>query len=254
MNIIEAKNVTRTFQLGKVQVTALDDVSITVDKGEFLAIAGPSGSGKTTLLNLIGCIDTATKGYIEIDGQDVSRMNSDQLADIRANKLSFIFQTFNLIPVLSAYENVEYPLLLHEKNPAKRRDKILQALHSVALDRHIKHRPDELSGGQRQRVAIARALVTNPKIILADEPTANLDIKTGEKILEIMKQINEEKKTAFIFSTHDPKVMGMASRIISIRDGQISKYSHFDRRMDISRNGSYKGEERRRGTEPRESN
>ena len=137
MSIIKVKNVTRTFQLGKVQVAALEDVSITVGKGEFLAIAGPSGSGKTSLLNLIGCIDKANKGYIEIDGQDVSRMNSNQLADIRANKLSFIFQTFNLIPVLSAYENVEYPLLLHEKNQGKRRDRILQALHSVELDRHI---------------------------------------------------------------------------------------------------------------------
>lgn len=251
MNIITVKNVTKIFQLGKVQVTALDDVSMTVDKGEFLAIAGPSGSGKTTLLNLIGCIDKADKGYIEIDGQDVSRMNSNQLADIRASKLSFIFQTFNLIPVLSAYENVEYPLLMREKNPAKRRDRILQALHNVGLDSYIKHRPDELSGGQRQRVAIARALVTEPKIILADEPTANLDIKTGEKILEIMKQINEEKKTIFVFSTHDPKVMGMASRIINIRDGEISKYSHFDRRIGIE-NGSYQGEERRTGTQRRE--
>ena len=253
MNIITVKNVTRIFQLGKVQVTALDDVSMTVAKGEFLAIAGPSGSGKTTLLNLIGCIDKADKGYIEIDGQNVGQMNSNQLADIRARKLSFIFQTFNLIPVLSAYENVEYPLLMHEKNSVKRRDKILQALHSVGLDKHIKHRPDELSGGQRQRVAIARALVTEPKIILADEPTANLDIKTGEKILEIMKQINEEKKTSFIFSTHDPKIMDMASRIINIRDGQISKYSHFDRRIGI-KNESYQGEERRTGTERRESN
>ncbi|MDD4272878.1 MAG: ABC transporter ATP-binding protein [Desulfobacter postgatei] len=251
MNIITVKNVTKIFHLGKVQVTALDDVSMTVDKGEFLAIAGPSGSGKTTLLNLIGCIDKADKGDIEIDGQDVTRMNSNQLADIRASKLSFIFQTFNLIPVLSAYENVEYPLLMSEKNPAKRRDRILQALHNVGLDSHIKHRPDELSGGQRQRVAIARALVTEPKIILADEPTANLDIKTGEKILEIMKQINEEKKTIFVFSTHDPKVMGMASRIINIRDGKISKYSHFDRRIGIE-NGSYQGEERRTGTQRRE--
>ena len=253
MNIITVKNVTKIFQLGKVQVTALDDVSITVDQGEFLAIAGPSGSGKTTLLNLIGCIDKADKGYIEIDGQNVGRMNSNQLADIRAKKLSFIFQTFNLIPVLSAYENVEYPLLKHEKSPAKRRDRILQALHSVGLESHIKHRPDELSGGQRQRVAIARALVTNPKIILADEPTANLDIKTGEKILGIMKQINEEKKTIFVFSTHDPKVMGMASRIVNIRDGQISKYSHFDRRTDV-KNGFYQGEERRAGIQRRESN
>ncbi len=252
MSIIDVKNVTRFFQLGKVQVTALDDVSITVDQGEFLAISGPSGSGKTTLLNLIGCIDKADKGYIGIDGQDVSRMNSNQLADIRSKKLSFIFQTFNLIPVLSAYENVEYPLLINEKNPAKRRDRILQALHSVELDRHIKHRPDELSGGQRQRVAIARALVTNPKIILADEPTANLDIKTGEKILEIMKQINEKKKTIFVFSTHDPKVMGMASRIVNIRDGQISKYSHFDRRVGV-KNESYQEGERRSGTERRES-
>ena len=251
MKMIEVKNITKIFNLGNVQVTALSDVSISAETGEFLAIAGPSGSGKTTLLNLIGCIDKANKGYIEIDGQDVSQMSSNQLADIRANKLSFIFQTFNLIPVLSAYENVEYPLLMLEKDPEKRREKIFKALHSVGLDTHIKHRPDELSGGQRQRVAIARALVTDPKIILADEPTANLDIKTGEKILDIMKQINEEKKTLFVFSTHDPKVMQMASRIIHIRDGQIAKYSHFDRRFGLE-DEEYPGNERRVESDPRE--
>lgn len=233
MTIIQVKNVTKIFNLGKVQVTALKDVSISAEKGEFLAIAGPSGSGKTTLLNLIGCIDKADEGKIEIDGQDVSQMNSNQLADIRARKLSFIFQTFNLIPVLSAYENVEYPLLMSENNHGKRREKILNALHDVELDKYADHKPDELSGGQRQRVAIARALITKPKIILADEPTANLDIKTGKKVLEIMRRINEKEKTLFVFSTHDPKVMEMATRNVHIRDGEVTKYGHFDRRFGI---------------------
>lgn len=228
--IVETDQVSKTFFLGKTKVHALTDVSIKAFEGEFLAIAGPSGSGKTTLLNLIGCIDQPTKGVIKIDDKIVTGLSSNRLADIRTAKLSFIFQTFNLIPVLSACENVEYPLLKTIKNKNERLDRVHGSLKSVGLENYTAHRPDELSGGQRQRVAIARALVTEPRIILADEPTANLDQKTGKDILNIMKAINEESNTLFIFSTHDPKVMQMASRIIRITDGCIEDYNHFDRR------------------------
>ena len=240
--VVKTKQVSRIFSLGKTKVQALDNISTEAGEGEFLAIAGPSGSGKTTLLNLIGCIDKPTSGSIEIDGEEVSTLSSDQLADIRLEKLSFIFQTFNLIPVLSAFENVEYPLLKTQKNSAKRSDLVRQSLKNVGLEKHMLHRPDELSGGQRQRVAIARALVTNPRIILADEPTANLDQKTGDDVLKIMKKINEEYKTLFIFSTHDLKVMQMASRIIRVTDGKIVDYNHFDRRGNEANGADFPSE------------
>jgi len=230
--VVETEEVSKTFLLGKTKVQALSKININIFEGEFLAIAGPSGSGKTTLLNLIGCIDHPTEGTIKIDGEVVTGLSSNRLADIRMAKLSFIFQTFNLIPVLSAFENVEYPLLKTVKNKKERLDRVRDCLKSVGLEKYMKHRPDELSGGQRQRVAIARALVTEPRIILADEPTANLDQKTGEEILNIMKSINEDHKTLFIFSTHDPKVMQMASRIIRITDGKIVEYNYFDLRMN----------------------
>ncbi|MFA5903199.1 MAG: ABC transporter ATP-binding protein [Desulfobacula sp.] len=228
--VVTIQNVSKIFLLGKTEVQALTNINIEVFEGEFLAIAGPSGSGKTTLLNLIGCIDQPTEGMIKIDDEIVTGLSSNKLADIRLSKLSFIFQTFNLIPVLSAFENVEYPLLKKIKNSHERSDRVVESLKNVGLEKYLKHRPDELSGGQRQRVAIARALVTQPRIILADEPTANLDQKTGEDVLNIMKRINEENHTLFIFSTHDPKVMQMASRIIRITDGEIRDYNHFDRR------------------------
>ena len=228
--VVKTEQVSKIFLLGKTKVQALSDISIEVFEGEFLAIAGPSGSGKTTLLNLIGCIDQPTKGTIRIDDETVTGLSSNRLADIRLAKLSFIFQTFNLIPVLSAYENVEYPLLKMIKNKNERSHRVRDSLKNVGLEKYMKHRPDELSGGQRQRVAIARALVTKPRIILADEPTANLDQKTGEDVLNIMKNINEDQNTLFIFSTHDPKVMQMASRIIRITDGRVADYNHFDRR------------------------
>jgi putative ABC transport system ATP-binding protein len=228
--VVKTEQVSKIFLLGKTKVQALSDISIDVFEGEFLAIAGPSGSGKTTLLNLIGCIDQPTKGTIRIDDETVTGLSSNRLADIRLAKLSFIFQTFNLIPVLSAYENVEYPLLKMIKNKNERSRRVRDSLKNVGLEKYMKHRPDELSGGQRQRVAIARALVTKPRIILADEPTANLDQKTGEDVLNIMKNINEDQNTLFIFSTHDPKVMQMASRIIRITDGRVADYNHFDRR------------------------
>jgi putative ABC transport system ATP-binding protein len=208
--------------LGEQRVEALRDVSLTIEEGVFLAIAGPSGSGKSTLLNLIGCIDTPTRGTIIVDGHDVSRRSPDQLADLRARTIGFVFQTFNLLPVLSAEENVEYPLLqLPELSKDERRERVAHFLKVVQLSKYARHRPNQLSGGQRQRVAIARALATRPKIVLADEPTANLDHRTGEGILALMKDINTALGTTFIFSTHDKKVMAKADRLVRIEDGQI---------------------------------
>jgi len=221
MDIVETKALTKDFHLGKTLIHALKDVDFAVSKREFLAIAGPSGSGKSTLLNLIGCIDLPTSGKIKIDGIDVSGLSSDELADLRATKIGFIFQMFNLIPVLSAFENIEYPLLRKKIKHHVRKEKVMNALKNVGLESFAMHKPDELSGGQRQRVAIARALVSEPKIILADEPTANLDHKTGTAVLEVMKKINEDQGTVFIFSTHDPKVMSIASRIVQLADGKV---------------------------------
>jgi putative ABC transport system ATP-binding protein len=221
MAIIEAQNLAKDFYLGKTLIQALKGVSFEIEAQEFVAIAGPSGSGKTTLLNLLGCIDVPSSGTLKIEGRDITPLSSDELADIRHNKLGFVFQTFNLIPVLSAFENVEYSLLKSKMSKTERRDRVMDSLKEVGLLDHVAHKPEELSGGQRQRVAIARALVREPEIILADEPTANLDHQTGGRVLEIMKRINEERKTIFIFSTHDPKIMETASRVIYIRDGQI---------------------------------
>ncbi|MDL1984893.1 MAG: ABC transporter ATP-binding protein [Deltaproteobacteria bacterium] len=221
MDIVEAKALTKDFHLGKTLIYALKGVDLAVSEREFLAIAGPSGSGKSTLLNLIGCIDLPTSGSIKIDGIDVSALSSDELADLRATKIGFIFQMFNLIPVLSAFENIEYPLLRKKIKHHMRKEKVMDALKNVGLESFATHKPDELSGGQRQRVAIARALISEPKIILADEPTANLDHKTGTAVLEVMKKINEDQGTVFIFSTHDPKVMSMASRIVQLMDGKV---------------------------------
>jgi len=221
MIIVRTKKLTKNFYLGKTEVHALRGVDIKIEEGEFMAIAGPSGSGKSTLLNLIGCIDTPTSGYIEIDGLDVSGLSSNRLAELRASTIGFIFQTFNLLPVLSAFENIEYPLFKKNMKKYERKTKVINALKTVGLEKFAGHRPDQLSGGQRQRVAIARALVADPKIILADEPTANLDHQTGLDVLKVMKLINEEKKTTFVFSTHDPKVLDTANRVVELFDGSI---------------------------------
>lgn len=222
MSLISVIDVSKKYMMGKQEVVALDGVSIEIEEGEFTAIAGPSGSGKSTLLNLIGCIDTPDSGKVIIKGSDVSAQTPDQLADYRAHVIGFIFQTFNLLPVLTAIENVEYPLLYRKDISKKeKRERAMHYLEVVGLASFITHRPNELSGGQRQRVAIARALVTKPGIVLADEPTANLDHKTGEGILELMKKINRDLKTTFVFSTHDPKVMSIADRVIQISDGKI---------------------------------
>ena len=222
MNVVQVDHVCKDYRLGEQTVRALDDVSLSIEEGVFLAIAGPSGSGKSTLLNLIGCIDTPSSGRIVIDGKDVSGQTPDQLADLRARTIGFIFQTFNLLPVLSAEENVEYPLLqMRELGRDERRARVAKMLEIVGLARFARHRPNQLSGGQRQRVAIARALVTRPRLVLADEPTANLDHQTGEGILTLMQEINRRSGTTFIFSTHDRKVMSKANRLVRIEDGRV---------------------------------
>lgn len=220
--VVEVREISKRYALGEQTVTALKDISIVVYQGEFLALAGPSGSGKSTLLNMIGCIDSPTEGSILIQGEDVSRKTADELADLRLHTLGFVFQTFNLLPVLSARENVEYPLMQKKDlTKAESRQLVNHALQAVGLERFADHRPNEMSGGQRQRVAIARALATKPKIILADEPTANLDRKTGSEILALMRELNQKEGVTFIFSTHDPRVMEMANRVIELSDGQI---------------------------------
>lgn len=222
--VVQVEHVFKDYTLGEQQVQALKDITLSIEDGAFLAIAGPSGSGKSTLLNLIGCIDTPSSGSIRIDGQDVSGKTPDQLADLRARTIGFIFQTFNLFPVLSARENVEYPLLQQrEVGTRERRERAAKYLEIVGLTRFAGHRPNQLSGGQRQRVAIARALATQPRIVLADEPTANLDHATGDGILKLMKKINQEFKTTFIFSTHDSRVMEMADRVVRIEDGVLAE-------------------------------
>jgi putative ABC transport system ATP-binding protein len=203
-------------------VPALQGVSLEVHPKEFISIAGPSGSGKTTLLNLIGCVDTATRGTVEIAGQDTFKLSERERTDLRLNTIGFIFQSFNLVAVLSVFQNVEFPLLLQRRLSSSERKKRVNALlEQVGLASHAKHRPNELSGGQRQRVAVARALVTEPKLVLADEPTANLDSVTGQTIIDLMKRINQQQGTTFIFSTHDTKVMSHANAVVQLADGKI---------------------------------
>lgn len=222
MALIRVENVSKKYFLGSEEVWALRNVSLVVEAGVFMAIAGPSGSGKTTLLNLIGCIDTPTSGKLTIDGHDTAGRSSDQLSEVRARTIGFVFQTFNLLPVLSAEENVEYPLLqMRTIKSHERRQRVAKYLSVVGLTQFARHRPNQLSGGQRQRVAIARALATHPKVILADEPTANLDHHTGAGILELMKSINRSYGTTFVFSTHDKKVIAKADRLVRIEDGRI---------------------------------
>lgn len=220
--IVELRNVVKEYPLGKVTVQALRKVDLVIDKGEFTVIAGPSGSGKTTLLNLIGCIDVATRGEVIVAGQSTGQLNDRQLTDLRLRTLGFIFQSFNLIAVLDVFQNVEFPLLLQGGMSAEeRRRRVDEMVAMVGLTNFVHQRPSELSGGQRQRVAIARALVTRPKIVLADEPTANLDSVTGTSIIELMREINRSEHTTFIFSTHDQRVMDRADRIVRILDGVI---------------------------------
>jgi putative ABC transport system ATP-binding protein len=220
--IVSIKDVTKEYELGKTKVPALRGVSLDVHPGDFISIAGPSGSGKTTLLNLIGCVDTATSGTVTVNGRDTKTLSERELTNLRLHTIGFIFQSFNLVSVLSVFQNVEFPLLLQRTlTPKEREARVMELLTKVGLASHAKHRPSELSGGQRQRVAVARALVTKPKIVLADEPTANLDSQTGANILELMKQMNKDDRTTFIFSTHDPKVLSHADGVVQLADGQV---------------------------------
>jgi putative ABC transport system ATP-binding protein len=224
MPIIEIKGVAKVYPLGKTEVHALRGIDFSVQEGEFLSIVGPSGSGKTTLLNMIGCIDTPTEGSVKINEKEISRLTDRQLTTMRLHSIGFIFQTFNLIPVLTAEENIEFPLLLMKKerfSKKERKRRVEKLIDEVGLSGFRKHRPYELSGGQRQRVAIARALITGPAIVLADEPTANLDSVTGGKIIELMRELNSMEKTTFIFSTHDPDVIKYATSMVKLRDGLI---------------------------------
>lgn len=219
--ILEARNVKKYYHLGKVPVPALQGVSFEVKKGEFLTIFGPSGSGKSTLLHLLGCLDRPDEGEILIEGSNILRFNDDKLAEIRLTKIGFVFQFFNLLPRLTALRNVELPLTIMGVSEKEAMEKAKQMLRLVGLETRINHRPFELSGGEQQRVAIARALINDPKIVLADEPTGNLDTKTGWEIVQLMRKLNKEKQQTFIIVTHDPHIAENADRIIMLRDGLI---------------------------------
>lgn len=225
MEVAKLTDVTRIYIIGQVETRALSGVSLTIGDGEFTSLVGPSGSGKTTLLQLIGCLDQPTSGKVVIDGRETTNLNRNQRADLRKGTIGFVFQFFALIPTLTAYENVEMPLLLNDKNPAERKQRVMDLLKAVDMTDRAHHRPDQLSGGQQQRVAVARALATDPKLILADEPTANLDTENGEQVMGIMKKLNEETGATFVFATHDPRVIKYASRVVTLQDGLIVKDS-----------------------------
>jgi putative ABC transport system ATP-binding protein len=220
--IVSVRDAVKNYKLGEVEVPALRGVTLDVAPGDFISIAGPSGSGKTTLLNLIGCVDTPTSGTVEVAGKDTLRLSERELTDLRLRTIGFIFQSFNLVAVLTVFQNIELPLLLQRQlSGPERAKRVMSLLEKVGLRDYAGHRPSELSGGQRQRVAIARALVTQPQIVLADEPTANLDSVTGQNILDLMKDLNRTEKTTFIFSTHDQKVMAHANAIVRLADGKL---------------------------------
>lgn len=219
--IIETRELKKYYEQGKVTVKALRGVDMVIKPGEFTAICGPSGSGKTTLLNLIGALDTPTSGSVLVDGVDLSAMSSTHRAELRLNKVGFVFQAYNLVPVLSAYENAEYTMMLQGVSAEERKNRLKKVFKRVGLEGHEKRRPSELSGGQQQRVAVARAVVAKPAIVLADEPTANLDSETGSSLLDMMRDLNEQDGVTFIFSSHDHMVMDRAKRLITLKDGQI---------------------------------
>jgi putative ABC transport system ATP-binding protein len=219
--MISVRDVKKDYQLGKTLIPALKGISFDIREGEFLSIVGPSGCGKSTLLNILGCIDKATSGTVTFQGIDLAGLNDDQEADIRLNKIGFIFQSFNLVAVLNVRENVEFPLIMTGVPKAVRRKTVDRLVDLVGLKEFVDHKPDELSGGQRQRVAIARALVNNPRLVIADEPTANLDSVTSVKIMEVMKELNDHEKVSFIFSTHNDLIEKYAKRVIRLKDGLV---------------------------------
>ncbi|HVT05425.1 MAG TPA: ABC transporter ATP-binding protein [Thermoanaerobaculia bacterium] len=220
-SLLRVRDIAKTYRMGSVRVPALHDVDVDIHRGDFVALAGPSGSGKTTLLNLIGCIDKPDRGSVTIDDVDVTAVPLHRLATLRRETLGFIFQSFNLVPVLTAFENVEYPLLLRKVGRRERRQRVEQWLDRVGLTAQSRQRPDQMSGGQRQRVAIARAMVGEPKLVLADEPTANLDSETGARILDLLADINTTSSCTFVFATHDPSLIARARRQIQIQDGRV---------------------------------
>jgi putative ABC transport system ATP-binding protein len=225
MEVVKIENVSRKYQIGKIETQALRGVNLSIENGEFTALVGPSGSGKTTLLQMIGCLDQPTTGSVCINGKDVTRLNRNQRADMRRGTIGFIFQFFALIPTLTAYENVEMPLLLNGHSPAERKDRVMELLKAVDLADRANNRPDQLSGGQQQRVAVARALASKPTLILADEPTANLDTPNGKQVMDIMARLNQETGVTFVFATHDPRVIGYAKRTVTLQDGVINNDS-----------------------------
>lgn len=223
MSIVKVRELTRHYQQGEITVKALNGVDLDIEPGEFIALMGPSGSGKTTLLNQIGALDTPTSGSVVVDGQELGTMSAKQLAQLRLERLGFVFQAYNLIPVLSAYENAEFVLMMRGTGEAERKQQVMSTLASVGLD-GMEHRlPSELSGGQQQRVAVARAIAGQPALVLADEPTANLDSKTGSELIELMRKLNDEQGVTFVFATHDPKIEERARRVIWMEDGQIKR-------------------------------
>ena len=223
MEVVKIENVTRVYQIGKLETRALQGVDLSIESGEFTSLVGPSGSGKTTLLQMIGCLDQPTSGHVIVNGKDVTKLNRNQRADMRRENIGFIFQFFALIPTLSAYENIEMPLLLNRQGTAERKERVMELLKAVDLTDRANNRPDQLSGGQQQRVAIARALAPRPALILADEPTANLDTENGRQVMDIMQKLNKDTGVTFVFATHDPRVINYARRVVTLQDGLIEK-------------------------------
>jgi putative ABC transport system ATP-binding protein len=225
MSVIKLQDVTRVYKIGEVETPALRGVNLDIGEGEFSAIVGPSGSGKTTMLQLMGCLDRPSSGSVHINGQDVTQLKPNQRADLRKGTIGFVFQFFALIPGLTAYENVELPLLLTGEKGRERRERVNELLEAVGLSDRARHRPDQMSGGEQQRVAIARALATHPVLVLADEPTANLDTENGNQVMAIMQRLNAETGTTFVFATHDPRVIPFARRVVELRDGRVTENS-----------------------------
>jgi putative ABC transport system ATP-binding protein len=225
MEVVKIENVARAYQVGKIETKALSGVNLSIQNGEFTALVGPSGSGKTTLLQMIGCLDQPTTGHVFINDKDVTKLNRNQRADMRRGTIGFIFQFFALIPTLTAYENVEMPLLLNGYSTKDRHERVMELLKAIDLTERANNRPDQLSGGQQQRVAIARALAPRPTLVLADEPTANLDTENGRQVMDLMQKLNKETGVTFVFATHDPRVISYARRVVTLQDGLITKDS-----------------------------
>ena len=221
MSLIDLTDVHKKYTLGTTTVHAVRGVSLTVEPGELVCIVGPSGCGKTTILNMLGCIDHPTSGSVSFDGEDIGDLSDSQAADVRLRRIGFIFQSFNLVPVLNVRENIELPMMLAGKTLRKRKQVSERLMEAVGLGELASHKPSELSGGQRQRVAIARALVNSPQLVIADEPTANLDSETGDEVLEVMRRMNRDEHVTFVFSTHDPHIIRFASHVVRLRDGRV---------------------------------